>query len=60
MRYKALTSIKYEFKEYKPGDVIELPEANAERLLLNGAIEPFVKPFARKFEKTTLHLKSQG
>jgi len=59
MRYKALSSIKHNGDTFEPGSVIELTDAEAARLLENEAIEPFIKPFSKRFEKTALHSNNQ-
>lgn len=55
MKYKTLTKMKIFGEDLNAGAVIELTDAEAANLLKNGAIEPFIKPFSKQFEKTALH-----
>ena len=59
MKYKTLTKMKLHGETLDIGAEIELTEAEAANLLKNGAIEPFIKPFSKQFEKTALHSNNQ-
>lgn len=59
MKYKTLTRMKMFDETLDIGAVIELTEAETTNLLKNGAIEPFIKPFSKQFEKTALHSNNQ-
>lgn len=59
MKYKTLTNIHMNGEKFAIGSAIELTEAEAANLLKNGAIEPFIKPFSKQFQKTALHSDNQ-
>lgn len=59
MKYKTLTKMKMFGETLDIGSAIELTEAEAANLLKNGAIEPFIKPFSKQFQKTALHSDNQ-
>lgn len=59
MKYKTLVKMKMFDETLDIGAVIELTEAEAANLVKNGAIEPFIKPFSKQFEKTALHSNNQ-
>jgi len=59
MKYITLTKMKTHGETLDIGAEIELTEAEAANLLKNGAIEPFIKPFNKQFEKTALHSNNQ-
>jgi len=59
MKYKTLTPMKLYGETLCIGAEIELTDAEAANLLKNGAIEPFIKPFSKQFEKTALHSNNQ-
>lgn len=59
MKYKTLTKMKWYGETLDIGAEIELTDAEAANLLKNGAIEYFIKPFSKQFEKTDLHSNIQ-
>jgi hypothetical protein len=59
MKYRALTNIRAQGENHKPGDEIELTEERAAPLLKSGAIEPIIKPFSRQPKKAAHHPNNQ-